>query len=253
MNSLTIAPTMKFFVSYPMSKKIAATIISIALLIVLFIGWRMYQYQQYDVPANFATLPISTQNIRGWKTYHNEHFGFEIKYPDYYFLARTSDFNHTSNFGYILLRQHPVSAEEGKTSYSGEGISLYMYRLGQVTSFGISGDSIKLTKETTADDIAQQFLEDDNRPLVRRDCHRRDINGNNTIICTIRAPGEMPLLTGGIFEVFILGVYEMENGERILARMSNNAGGTPYTGDRALRRDMLRVFHTLRWTSYKTQ
>ena len=69
------------------------------------------------------------------------------------------------------------------------------------------------------------------------------------LICTLRAPGEAPELTGGIFEVFVLGIHDLADGKRMLVQMDNTAGGTPYTVDRELRRDVLWIFHTLRWTS----
>ena len=212
-----------------MRKKILIAIISIASFAVFFVGWHVYNSVKYDDPDNFANVPVSMKDMNGWKSYQNEYFGFEIKYPENYFLAQKSDFNSTTNIG------------------------LHIFRLGPVTGISLGGNFIKVNKDTTVSDIAQQFLEGNKKTLVQRTCHYRDINGNNTIICIIRAPGEIPSLTGGIFEVFVLGVYEMENGERILVQMSNSAGGTPYTGDRTLRLDVLRIFHTYRWKSLKKQ
>jgi len=55
------------------------------------------------------------------------------------------------------------------------------------------------------------------------------------------------MVTSGIFEVFVLGIFNMEDGERILVQMTNSAGGTPYKCDRSLRYDVLRIFQTLQW------
>jgi len=57
---------------------------------------------------------------------------------------------------------------------------------------------------------------------------------------------ESPMMTGGIYEVYILGEHETEEDGRILAVMSNNAGGTPHTRDRSLRRETLYMFNSLR-------
>jgi len=204
-----------------------------------------YLAEKYiDDPANFAIMPISTRYIHGCKTYHNEEYGFEIKYPDNYFLVPSSSSER------ISLRENTSSAEECKTQ--GKRIGVYVYRLGktprgEICGIGLGGYFIKLTKESTLDDIAHQFLVDGNRPLVRRNCYQRVINGNFILICTLLAPGESPERTGGIFNVFVLGIYEMKNGERILVKVCNDDGGTPYTVDRALRHDVLQVFHTLRW------
>jgi len=232
-----------------MRKKIEITILAIALLALLVIVWSFYQehvHQQYDLPAKFAGMPVSLQNIQDWKTCRNELYGFEIKYPENYFLCQHS-------VDRISLRQNTTSEEECRTA--GKRIGLHVYRLGQVTGIGLGSYSIQLTQDTTVEDIAQQFLPDDNRSMVRvlRTCHPRKINGNDAIVCTITAPGEMPWLTGGIFEVFVLSIYETKDGERILVKVSNDAGGTPHKGDRALRRDVLRVFHTFRWPEQKAQ
>ena len=234
-----------------MRKKILIAIISIASFAVFFVGWHVYNSVKYDDPDNFANVPVSMKDMNGWKSYQNEYFGFEIKYPENYFLAQKSDFNSTTNIGHVSFRQGTSSQEGHRTL--GKRIGLHIFRLGPVTGISLGGNFIKVNKDTTVSDIAQQFLEGNKKTLVQRTCHYRDINGNNTIICIIRAPGEIPSLTGGIFEVFVLGVYEMENGERILVQMSNSAGGTPYTGDRTLRLDVLRIFHTYRWKSLKKQ
>ena len=236
---------------YLMRRRLVVSAILAALLIALLVGWGLHRRRQYDVPATFATMSISAEDTRGWGAYHDDEFGFDVSYPPNYSLAPAIYSTHKSNLCHVSFRRGAASSGGRRTA--GKGVSLHAYRLGQITGMGLGGRSIKVTRETTLADIAQQFMADDNRPLVRRTCHRRDINGNQTIVCTIRAPGEQPLLTGGIFQVFVLGVYEMGNGDRVLVQMSNNAGGTPYTGDRAIRRDVLRVFHTLRWTSGEAQ
>jgi len=228
-----------------MGKNAITKIIILFLAIILFAGWRIYLYRQYDVPDNFAYKSIAIKDDSSWEIYHNEPFGFEIKYPENYYLAHTSDFNNQSSFGYISLRQNTSSADEAKTV--GKRIGLYVYRPRKVSGISVGGYPIQLNRETTLDDIAQQFLVDDNRPAVLRNCYQREINGTEAIICIKRAPGEMPMVTSGIFEVFVLGIFNMEDGERILVQMTNSAGGTPYKCDRSLRYDVLRIFQTLQW------
>jgi len=229
----------------PKRRSHVVAVVSLVLVIVLYVGWRRYVHPSdavspsYDDPATFATMPITPQEANSGKVYRNERFGFEIKYPENYFLDPS-----TSSDRYISLRQDTTSAGQCKTS--GKRIGLNVCRLEQDGSTTLGGYSIALTQDSTVNDIAPQFVRPDNRPLVQRNCYQRVINGTTALICTLRAPGEAVARTGGIYEVFVLGVHEMKNGERILIRVSNDAGGTPYTGDRALRRDVLRVFHTLR-------
>ena len=232
-----------------MGKKIVIAILSVGLVVVLLVGWRGWR-GRHDDPARLAAIRVTLEDTRHWRTYRYEHFGLELKYPENYFLAKTSDFDAAKGFGYITLRQDARSAEDCKTL--GKRIGAHVYRLGQVSGIGLGGRSVKLTPATTVADIEGQFLADDNRPQVRRNCHRREINGVDAIVCTSQAPGENAWLTGGIYDVFVLGVYERANGERLLVKISNNAGGTPHTGDRALRRDTVRVFHTLRWGAGET-
>jgi hypothetical protein len=213
--------------------------LALVMLVVLPLAYRIFQNQQNDDPATFATQPISTQGMDRWKTYNSDLYGLRFEYPANYFLAPTS------NAKSIYLRQNTYSAAECKTV--GKRIGLHFYRLGEVTGIG----TIKLTEETAVADIEKQFLEKDDRPQVIRNCFRRNLNGNDAIVCVTQAPGEMPFLTGGIYEVSVFAVFEMEGGERILVKMSNSGGGTPYTGDRALRNDVLRVSHTLHWKQYK--
>ncbi|MBU2572628.1 MAG: hypothetical protein KKH28_00915 [Elusimicrobia bacterium] len=197
------------------------------------------------LPLIAACSPVPADNIP-WKTYHNEPFGLEIRYPGGYFLcsegkqagARRPDFD------YITLRQNTASAADCRTV--GKRVGFYMYRLGRVLEFSLSGKRIKLTKRTTVDEIAEQYLKDDNRPMVRRACESKDLNGRKAVICTERAPGEAAGRTSGIYEIHALTIFEMKNGERILARIANDAGGTPYTRDSALRDDVTRIFNTLR-------
>lgn len=187
-------------------------------------------------------MPVSTEGRDGWKEYHDERFGFSMKYPQGYF----HDPKHTT---FLSLRQDTTSAEECRTS--GKRIGVHIQPLGRGTALRLAGCSITLTSDATVADIEQQFLSEDakdRRPAVHRTCHRRGINGTPGIICTLRAPGEAPMLTGGIYEVYVLGIFDVADGKRILVQMNNVAGGTPHTGDRKLRRDVLRVFHTLRWT-----
>jgi hypothetical protein len=191
-------------------------------------------------------VPMFAENAKDWKTYRNKSFGLEIKYPASYFLCpeREQAGARRVDFDYVTLRQNTASAAECRTI--GKRIGFYMYRLGGALEFNLSGKTIRLTEETTADDIAERFLKGDNRPAVRRSCDSQDIHGTKAVICRVRAPGEAPGITGGIAEVFALGIFEMENGERILAQMSNDAGGTPHARDRALGRDVVRIFQTLR-------
>ena len=126
-------------------------------------------------------------------------------------------------------------------------IGLDLFRLGKISRISLGSRPIDLTENSTVEDIAEQFFQGENRPAVLLTRHFRNINGIATTICTIRAPGESPFLHGHIFEVYILGVYVTANGERFLAILSNSAGGTPRIGDRALRRDLLLMFHTLTW------
>ncbi|WP_319522890.1 hypothetical protein [uncultured Desulfosarcina sp.] len=230
-----------------MSKKTTIRIGSVVLAVV--IGWWLYAQHRYDDPDAFARMPVSTAGMGNWNEYHDAHFGFEIKYPQNYFLDQkyAADTTSASPTRFLSLRQNTTSEEECRTI--GKRIGVHILRLGRVTGFNLAGCSIKLTENTRVADIEQQFLTEaskDHRPKVQRTCYRRDINGNDSIVLTKCAPGEAPGLTGGIFEVYVLGIHETGDGERILVRMDNTAGGTPHTGDRALRRDVLRIFHTLR-------
>lgn len=221
--------------------KLKAPIILLVLIALIVGGW-IYQkrvYQKYDIPAHFAKMPVSTQNMNDWKSYHNEKYGFEIKYPRNYYL------DPKSNYDYISLRQNTTSAEECKKL--GMRIGLRVYRLEQ-GNIHLGGNVIQFNKDLNMDDIARQFLAGDNRPLVRRECYKRDINGNNILICILNAPGEDPLLTGGIYEVEVFGFYQLKNGDRVLINVNNEDGGTPHTVDRMLRRDLLRILFTIRWS-----
>ena len=221
-------------------------ILVLVLLVASFFGWRVYRHQY--VPIDVASVPAE-KNTHGWKTYQNKSFGFEINSPANYLPCEQGQTKSIQpvNFDYILLRQNTFSAEDCISV--GKRIGLYAYRLGRMSGFSLSGNTFKLTKETTISDIAHQFVVADNRPLVHRSCYQRNFNGNNAIICTNRAPGEMPEFTGDTFDVFVLAVYAMKNGERILVRVSNDAGGTPYTADHELQRDAIQIFSTLRFES----
>ena len=218
-----------------MTMRVGLILLMLALVAALFAAFRSYHNRQFDDPATFAAMPVSLEDTGDWKNYTSDTYGFTFRYPANYFLAPTSTVDALS------LRQNTYSAEECRTA--GQRIGMRLYRLGQITGLG----SLSLTESTTVGDIQQHFLAEKRGARVTRTAYRRDINGHDTLLCVARAPGEMAWLTGGIYEVFIYGVYENKNGERILAILSNNAGGTPHTPDRALRRDMLRVFHTLRW------
>jgi hypothetical protein len=197
-------------------------------------GCRLCPKYRYDDPADFATMPVSTKGMDDWKEYHDEQIGFSIKYPPNYFL----DPKHAR---YLSLRQNTT----------GKGIRIRIWQLGR-TSF--SGGPIKLTEDTTVSDLERQIMAEDledRRPAVRRTCHRRKINGTPYLVRTKRAPGESSVLTSGIFEVYVFGIYDMADGKRFLVMMDNTFGGTPYTRDRKLRSDMLRVLHTLRWSHPK--
>ena len=191
-------------------------------------------------------MSVVAEDMDDWKEYHDQQLGFGIKYPRHYF----HDPQHTT---YLSLRQNTTSAEECRTL--GKRIGVHVRQLRPGMAFDVAGCLIELTGDTTLADIERQFLaadSKDDRPAVRRTCHRRNINGTPSLICTLRAPGEAPELTGGIFEVFVLGIHDLADGKRMLVQMDNTAGGTPYTIDRQLRRDVLWICHTLRWTSSST-
>lgn len=224
----------------PMKKQI---ILPLLLLVAPFLGWRAYQHY---VPIDVSNVTITAKDINGWQTYHNKLFNFEVKYPKNYFLCYqtiTSRIQVISS-NRFPLRQNTTSDEECATA--GKEITIYVYPLSQISSFGLNGETIKLTKEVTVDDIARQYLEQEtNRPGVPHSCYPQDINGIKSITCTKRAPGESRGISGGIFKVSVLGIHELADGERILVVVSNSGGGIPYTGDHALHRETIRVFHTI--------
>ena len=229
-----------------MKKKTLATRLSAVLFIASLIGCSFYPKNKYDDPAYFAAMPVSTKGMDDWKEYHDKQFDFSIKYPPNYFLDPIST-------THLSLRQNTASVEECRTL--GKRIRVRVWQLGRISRFSSSGFTIRPTEDMTLSDLEQQILAqdlEDRRPAVRKTCHRRNINGTPGLVRTVRAPGESPMLTSGIFDVYVFGIYDMADGKRFLVMMDNTGGGTPYTRDRELRRDVLRVFHTLRWTSSKT-
>jgi hypothetical protein len=218
-----------------MTRNVGLTLLGGAILAVLAIGFRIEKNRHFDAPANYVSLPVYLGNTTHWKTYNSDTYGLTFKYPVNYFLTPNSAADR------IALRQNTYTAAECKTL--GKRIGIRLYRIGDISSI----DSLRLTKETTLGDIQEHRQAEKHSSQVRQTTYRRGIYGQDFLICVMCAPGEAPWLTGGIYEVEIYAIYETGDGGRVLLKMSNSSGGTPHTGDRALRRDMLYILHTLRW------
>lgn len=197
-------------------------------------------------PGSGGEAEPAAADTTNWKTYRNEPFGLEIRYPENYFLCPggATAYSGKPDTEYITLRENTYSAAECGTS--GKRIGFDMYRLGSGIQVSFNRKYIKLTAQTTLDDIAAPYLEEEKRRMVRRSCEVRDVNGRKALVCTEQAPGEAEGRTSGIYEIWAYTICEKENGERILVKLHNSAGGTPYTRDKALRRDVPLILNTLR-------
>lgn len=206
-------------------------------------SWSNFDVEQFMIENLDGNVSSTTFSIDKWKTYHNEQYGFTIKYPENYF----QDTRFSSR---LSLRQNTTSMEECIKS-SGLRIGVSWYILGEDTTVNLNGYQIKLSKTTTIEDIGKYFTDPelDSRKLVLRSCVMHNCAGNTAAVCTIHAPGEAPDRNGGIFEIYIMGIYEIGEGDRLLLQISNDAGGTPHVKDQEFNRDIFRVLPTLSWQS----
>jgi len=197
-------------------------------------------------PGDGGEAESAPADTTDWKTYRNEAFGLEIRYPDNYFLCPggSTAYSGRPDTENVSLKENTSVGKD--CVLSGKRIGFEMYRLGSGVQVSFNRKYIKLTAETTLDEIAAPFLEKEPRQMVRRACEVRDVNKRRTLICTEQAPGEAEGRTSGIYEIWAYTICGKENGERILVKLHNSAGGTHYTRDRALRRDVLRILDTLR-------
>jgi hypothetical protein len=209
-----------------------------ALVVVLLIGGSIVRVKILDNPANFAKLPIPGQNTDDWSVYESSRHGYTIRYPQGYLLTEGQS-------GSIALKQPGAATEDPRSV--GKRIGLSIYRLPSRTTLIAGGRKLDLRNASTLDELERQLAGPESTTTGQGFIIRRHFDEREALVCVLRESGENSFMTGGIYEVYILGEHEMERDERVLAVMSNNAGGTPHTHDRSLRRDMLNIFNTLHW------
>jgi hypothetical protein len=222
-----------------MHKKLVIAILSVAFATILGFTWSVVRHQSVDDPESYAKLELSIEDPEGWPIYTNDRYGFELRYPPNYQVVKDQP-------DYVALRQNGDAAGDPDTI--GKRIGLRVYDLASKHKINVGEKRFALDGTTTLDGIEQLLAEDAGKPANRAFFnHRRRFDGHDAIISIVRATGEMPLLTGGLYKVDILGMYETTPGRRVLIAMSNDAGGTPHLRDRTLRRDLLQMYSTLRW------
>jgi len=214
------------------------TICMIVLVWILAIGWSIVRIKILDKPANYAKLPIAAQDTADWPVYKSSRHGYTLQYPSEYLLTEGTS-------GIIALKQNGASAEDPRSI--GKQIGLSIYGLPSRTTLRAGGGKVDLRNVSTLDDVERQLAESGSDAQSQGFITRRRFDGHDALVCVLRVPGESPMMTGGIYEVYILGEHETEGDGRVLAVMSNNAGGTPHTRDRSLRWDLLYIFNTLHW------
>jgi len=221
-----------------MNKKIFITFGALVSIGILVIGWPVVRNKTFDNPANFAKLAIPTEGTEDWVVYESSQHGYTLRYPQGYLLVEGKS-------GIISLKQN--GASDGDPRSVGKRIGLSVYGLPSRTTLNAGGRKVDLRKASTLEDIEQQLTGPVSGVNEEGFVARRRFDRHEALVCVVRVPGESAMMTGGIYEVYILGEHETEGDGRVLAVMSNNAGGTPHTRDRSLRRDLLYIFNTLHW------